>query len=300
MYRHSRKNEEFNQFFADFKTKNEGKWKSIVNGLDIDEDTFKQETELDKKDEIEMLKEFEKRRKFKTAFEIIKQKEMKENDRNFDEHVDESIRLTEKKKETPKHNNPESLEACLSPNKSVGEMFDPAYFHLIFLDADMVCNMTRLNRVYERRCLLYIGNKDGLISYGIGRGPLYEDAYIDAYKQLKKNMIAIPLDYKLSCPVDLRSRFNDYRLNIRSRFNPSIWGHHIMCLMLRYAGLLHVGFWAKSRKKEPYAMVFAFFKAVTRNKTPLQTSEIESSLEYKQYVGRSRGTESSISWLFNK
>lgn len=262
--------------------------------MDISEETIRQETILDKKDELEMLKEFEKRRKFKSAMDLLKEKEKNDKEDKQSESMPDSLTMTEKKPDKNKQTNTESIEAALLPDQSMGEIFDSSKFNLIFIDADMVCNMTRLNRVYERRCLLYIGNKDGLISYGIGRGPLYEDAYIDGYKQLKKNLIAINLDKQLSCAMDLKSKFNDYRLYIKSNYNPSFWGHHIMCLMLRYAGLLHVGFVVKSRKKEPYAMIFAFFKAVTQNKTPLQTNEIRAQKDYKEYVGRRKRYEYSI------
>ena len=295
MYRNTKKNEEFNQFFSEFKQKNEGKWRSIINGIDVDEETLRQETKLDKADELEMLKEFEKRRKFKATLDIIKHKESQESVDKPDDLVDESIRTTQKKQFSDLNSNPESIESALAPDESQGEIFDTSKFNMIFLDSDMVCNMTRLNRVYERRCLLFIGNKEGLVSYGIGRGPLYEDAYIDANKQLKKNLIAIPIDPMLTCALDLKARFNDYRIYIKSSFNPSFWGHHLMCLMLRYTGLYHVGFVVKSRKKEPYAMVFAFFKAITKNKTPLQTSEIAGYKFNKQYISRGRRYEYRLS-----
>jgi len=268
--------------------------------MDLDEETLRQETKLDKQDELEMLKEFEKRRKFKTTLDLIKHKESQESEERPNFSVDESIRTTPKKDLSKKSPNPESVEAALTPDDKSGEIFDTSKFNLMFLDADMVCNMTRLNRVYERRCLLFVGNKEGLISYGIGRGPLYEDAYIDAYKQLKKNLIAIPLDPKLTCALDLKGRFNDYRIWIRSRYNPSFWGHHLMCLMLRYTGLYHAGFYVKSRKKEPYAMVFAFFKAVTKNRTPLEVSEITCSKENKQYVSRGKKYEYRLCTIIPK
>jgi ribosomal protein S5 len=148
--------------------------------------------------------------------------------------------------------------------------------------------MTRLNRVYNRRILLYIGNKEGLISYAIGRGPLYEDAYINAYKELRKNLIVINLDKEMSCPSNLNARFNDYRIKIFSAYNPSYWGSPLMCLILRYTGLYHVMFSLISRKKDPYAMIFAFFKAVTRNKTPRQMLEASSTKNYREFVGRPR------------
>jgi len=264
--------------------------------MEINEETLRLDTFDDKKDELEMLKEFEKRRKFKSTIDIIKHKEDLEGPENPLENVDDSIRLSKHKSMKKRDANPESLEAALSPNEDIGEIYDSSKFHMIFLDADMVCNMTRLNRVYERRCLLYIGNKDGLISYGIGRGALYEDAYIDAYKQLKKNLIAIHLDPKFSCAMDMKARFNDYRLEVRSSNRPSFWGHHTMCLMLRYAGLYHIRFIVKSRKKEPYSMIFAFFKALTKNKTREHTQEIdEFNPEYKQYVGRAKRYERKIS-----
>jgi len=259
--------------------------------MDLDEETFHKETKLDKQDELEMLKEFEKRRKFKTTLDLIKHKESLESEDHPNHIVDDSIRTTAKKDFTKKIANPESIEAALSPDEKRNEIYDSSQFNLMFLDADMVCNMTRLNRVYERRCLLFVGNKEGLISYGIGRGPLYEDAFIDAYKQLKKNLIAIPLDPRMTCALDLKARFNDYRIWIRSRFNPSFYGHHLMCLMLRYSGLYHVGFYAKSRKREPYAMIFAYFKAVTKNRTPLEHSEISCNKDSKEYVSRGRKYE---------
>jgi ribosomal protein S5 len=265
--------------------------------MEINEDTIRQDMSEDKKDELEMLKEFEKRRKFKSTIDILKHKEELEGPENPLEYVDDSVRLS-KRIEYSKNteDNPESLEAALAPNKDIGEIFDSSKFHMIFLDSDMVCNMTRLNRVYERRCLVYIGNKDGLISYGIGRGALYEDAYIDAYKQLKKNLIGIHLDPNFSCAMDIKGRFNDFRLEVRSAKTPSFWGNHIMCLMLRYAGLYHIRFIVKSRKKEPYSMIFAFFKVLTKNKTREQTQEIdEFNYDFKTYVGRAKRCERKLS-----
>lgn len=146
--------------------------------------------------------------------------------------------------------------------------------------------MTRLNRVYERRLLLYIGNKDGLISYGIGRGPMYEDSYNSAIKELKKNLICIKMDADMTCASDLKSRFNDYRLYIQSTYNAKLWGNPIMCLMLRYAGIYHGVFSIISRQKDPYAMIFAFFKAVTKNVTPTDVLELNTEKSFKYYWGR--------------
>lgn len=39
------------------------------------------------------------------------------------------------------------------------EVFETSDFDLIFIHADGVTNVTRLNRVMSRRCLLFMGNK---------------------------------------------------------------------------------------------------------------------------------------------
>jgi ribosomal protein S5 len=250
--------------------------------MDLEEDTFRQETNIEKKEELEMLEAFEKRRKFKVAYDTID---------GLDEDVplEESERLKEKKQQQEEKG--EKPEQLLMADFEKNEIYDSSKFTLMFLDADMVCNMTRLNRVYERRVLMYIGNKQGMISYAIGRGAMYQDAYINGYKELKKNLIVIDTDSNFTLANDLKARFNDYRLLIKSTYNPSLWGSPMMCLMLRYAGLLHVSFKIISRKKEPYAMVFAFFKAVTRSRSPTQVLEAMNMKGYRHYIGRPRRYE---------
>ena len=164
----------------------------------------------------------------------------------------------------------------------------------MFLHAGMVCNMTRLNRVYERRILLYIGNKEGLISYAIGRGPLYEDAYRNAFEELRKNMIVIPTDKIMTVNSDMRARFNDYRLVIKQNSEPSYWGNPLMCLMLRYAGLYHYDFIIKSRKKEPYAMLFAFIKCIIKNQTQKDVHEAFGWKNNNHYMARPRRYERKL------
>jgi ribosomal protein S5 len=283
MYHETKKNEEFNQFFKDFKEKNKDKWASIINGMELDDDILKQEIQSEKNDEVEMLKEFEQRRKVKSAYDVVDKIE------KSNEFINPKKQLKPKKNETKEVK--ESIEQLLEPIEENGEIYDPRQFHMIFIHADMICNITRLNRVYNRRVLVYIGNKRGLISYAVGRGPLYEDAWLKAYKELRKNLIAIEVDPAFSCPRDLMVRFNDFRLKIYSCPNPSLWGNPIMCLMLRYAGMYHVMFSIVSRNKEPFAMVYAFFKAVTRNVTRQQLLEMRNQKNFKEYIGRPRRFE---------
>lgn len=83
-------------------------------------------------------------------------------------------------------------ERFFTPTKD--ECFNPNEFTLIFLDSDSVTNVTALNRVNHRRVLLYIGNGNGLVSYGMGKGEDFERAFENAYKRLRKNLICIPMD----------------------------------------------------------------------------------------------------------
>lgn len=83
-------------------------------------------------------------------------------------------------------------ERFFTPSKT--ECFNPNDFTLIFLDSDSVTNVTALNRTNHRRILLFIGNGNGIISYAMGKGVDYEMAFENCYKELRKNLICIPLD----------------------------------------------------------------------------------------------------------
>ena len=82
------------------------------------------------------------------------------------------------------------MERHLAP--VFGEMFDPNKFTLMFMDSDSVTNVTSLNRVNQRRVLIFIGNEEGLVSYGKGKAEDYEIAFDHAFKSLKKNLICLP------------------------------------------------------------------------------------------------------------
>jgi len=63
----------------------------------------------------------------------------------------------------------------------------------MFMDSDSVTNVTALNRTNHRRVLLFIGNGNGLISYGMGKGVDYEQAFEAAYKTLRRNLIILDM-----------------------------------------------------------------------------------------------------------
>lgn len=272
MYRESKKNKEFLEFFKTFKEKNKDKWASIINGMDVDVNQLAKETEEELAQKYKIYNEIHKRKQLGEGYETFNDIALKKLYYEKDNQTKENkyIKPTYKgfnEREKKFEERSDDLYSALAPDTENDEMYDSRKFTMIFLDADMVCNVTTLNRVYHRRCLLFAGNKEGMISYGVGVGLLYEDAYLNAFKELKKNLILIEWDPGNTCPLPIQSRFNDYRFKIKPTKSPMWFSGPIPLLMIRYAGLYHQNFIKESRNKHPYAMVFAFFKAVTQNTT---------------------------------
>jgi ribosomal protein S5 len=163
-------------------------------------------------------------------------------------------------------------ERYFTPGKD--EIFDPSEFTLIFIDSDSVTNVTALNRVNARRVLLFIGNGNGVISYALGKGDDYEAAFETCFKKLRTNLICIPLDQMMTVPQVLKARHNDFRITIYPQMAPNYWGHPVIWKMLIYTGFYHCRFFIKSRKKDPYSMIYAFFQAVTQNRTSDEIAQL--------------------------
>ena len=105
------------------------------------------------------------------------------------------------------------------------EVFDPTDFTLIFMDSDSVTNVTSLNRTNKRRVLFFIGNKNGLISYGKGKGIEYEEAFDAAMKDAKRNMICLDIEDIFTSPRLLTGRHNDFRIRIHPQEVSNYWGN---------------------------------------------------------------------------
>lgn len=139
------------------------------------------------------------------------------------------------------------------------EIFEPSQFTLLFMETDSTTLVTKLNRINHRRVLVFVGNGSGVISYGKGKGVDYQTAFQSAYIELKKNLIVIDLDEMATMTAPLKARVNDYRLWLYPRASPNYWGSMQIMHMLIYTGVYHVRFVAKSRKKDRYSMIYAFF-----------------------------------------
>ena len=150
---------------------------------------------------------------------------------------------------------------------------------------DSVTLVTRLNRINHRRILIYIGNGNGLISYAKGKGEDYEEAYMQAFRRLKENMIAIEYDQLFTCPQVLFHRHNDFRLWLYPRSKAEYWGSPHMWHLLVYAGIFHCRFVIKSRDRNRYSMIYALFGALSRNKTAQQYAEAMGKKFYQVSYG---------------
>lgn len=82
----------------------------------------------------------------------------------------------------PQHHG-SNAERFFEPGRD--ELFDADEFTLIFMDSDSVTNVTSLNRVNQRRVLIFIGNGNGLVTYGKGKAEEYEQAFDNALKKAR-------------------------------------------------------------------------------------------------------------------
>lgn len=162
-------------------------------------------------------------------------------------------------------------ERHFEPSKD--DVFDPRDFTLIFIDSDSVTNVTTLNRINQRRVLIYCGNGNGLISYGKGKGEDYEQAFDNAFKHMRTNLVCLSHDINFSSPKIMEGAHNDFRIKIWPQERPNYWGNPMIWKMLLHAGFVHCRYTCKSRKREPYSMIYAFFNAVTCNMTPAEIAQ---------------------------
>lgn len=148
------------------------------------------------------------------------------------------------------------------------DCFDPREFSLIFLDSDSVTNVTSLNRINHRRVLIFIGNGNGIVSYGKGKAAEYEQAFEIAVKKARQIMVVLDIEEVFTSPRILHGRHNDFTIKIFPQQVPNYWGNPLIWEMLKHTGFFHCRFTCISRKRDPYALVYGFFNAIIKNRTP--------------------------------
>lgn len=66
---------------------------------------------------------------------------------------------------------------------------------IVLVERDITTLVTKLNRVNHYRYLVFMGNCNGVIGYGKGKGNDFEEALDNAIMHCKKNLIAVSLDH---------------------------------------------------------------------------------------------------------
>lgn len=141
-------------------------------------------------------------------------------------------------------------------------------FVMILLERSISTKITTLNRINYYRTLLFMGNGNGIISYGKSRDLSPEGSMNKAIIDCKKNLIAIPLDDTCTLPRGISSRFQDYKVYLRPCAGFNSWGHPMFSVMLALSGIRHAAFTTVHTGKNNYTLLHSFFKAVTQNTTP--------------------------------
>ena len=263
----AQRDESFNEFLRNFKAKNEQKWANIVDATqDEQESALLAKSPEYRRNEMIMLEEFRRRKQMKDYFDLKKKYDKKVNPEIID--TIDPAKITDDREDQYVGAGPERYFEN-GPN----EVFDGNKFTLIFLDSDSVTNVTSLNRVNQRRVLIFIGNGRGMISFGKGKAEDYENAFNMAFLKLKQNMVCLDWDSNFTVPTHLKGRHNDFYISIWPQHVPNYWGNPTIWKMLQCAGFNHCRYACKSRKRDPYALVYAFFTAVTQNTT---TSHLET------------------------
>jgi len=174
--------------------------------------------------------------------------------------------MSQKSQETAHQYHGANAERYFEPAKD--EIFDPSHFSLIFMASDSVTNVTSLNRVNSRRVLIFVGNGNGLISYGKGKAEEYEQAFDNAFKKARQNLVCLDMEEVFTSPRILTGRHNDFKIKIYPQATPNYWGNPTMWEMLKHTGFFHCRCTCISRKRDPYSLIYGYFNAVTKTKTP--------------------------------
>lgn len=291
MYLENKKNSEFKKFFKKFKEENKDKWESIIDGTEIDLNILKKESIEELEDKYTMLKQFNERKKLNKGIEVFDSIASKKNE-DEKQFIPEGTlnRRTIKKPNISKSRTEDPYDSLL-PDEDSGELYDSSKLNLIFLSQSMICKITPLNRIYHRKVLLFAGNKEGMISYGWGVGPLYEDAWNNAFVELKKNLLLINWDPENTFPQAINSKYHDFKFNMRPSGKPTWTANPLLINMIRYVGLYHQNFNTISRKKKPVSLLFAMFKLATNNSTKKLISEGKGYKAKHIYNQRGLNTE---------
>lgn len=165
--------------------------------------------------------------------------------------------------------------------ESVRALYEGEDFIICMLERDSTTLITKLNRINHFRYLIFVGNGNGVISYGRGKGKDFEAALTDALRQAKKNLIVLNLDHFYSFTQPLKAKFNGFKMEVYPRDHMNAWGHPTLAYFFCLAGVTNVKYVLHSRNISNYAMVYCFFKIMTAMQTPKMLSEENGEKIYR-------------------
>jgi Cys-tRNA synthase (O-phospho-L-seryl-tRNA:Cys-tRNA synthase) len=90
--------------------------------MEVDDNLLTKETDEDKKEEVEMLEEFERRRKFKTVYESLEENEERARREKEELTKTQSVENSQK--------GDEKIEEVLKADADAGETYDSRYRNL--------------------------------------------------------------------------------------------------------------------------------------------------------------------------
>lgn len=225
-----------------------------------------------RKNQMIMLEEFRRRKNLEHYYDMTNDLKRNQAIANNKDPYSMPHDLDERTIEAVDDYQGSNVERFLEPRAE--ECFDPKQFTLIFLDSDSVTNVTSLSRTNQRRVLIFVGNGNGMVAYGKGKAEEYEQAFENAFKNARANMLCLDINEVQTSPRMLSGRHNDFKIKIYPQKLPNYWGNPTIWEMLKHTGFFHCRFVCVSRKRDPYSLVYGFFNAIVRTKTPEQISQL--------------------------
>jgi len=131
-----------------------------------------------------------------------------------------------------------------------------------------------------------MGNGTGLISYGKGYGAEGDIAMKRALINLRRNIVAIPIDLYCTVTTRMYANLNGTKLEIYPRNSFNSVGHPMIGHFLYMTGLRHLGFTLNYRNINNWNLVLLYFKCVTQNITPKMMAEQTGRKVYHMNLGK--------------
>lgn len=277
----AKKDEEFANFLGTFKDNVQPEYNSMLNTpVMTDEEHFEADMKRNAQDRLHELHMYEHYRKAKIVSDVRK-------------------KLIEEAKQETEHD--EEFEELGTKRLYPRALYDRSQFEMLLLSVGSTTNITRLNRVMKRRCLVFTGNYEGIIGYGLGKGVDYKKAYDSAVRECLNNLIAIPVDYRQPNLVRLIGNHNGVTLKLDPSPPGYLYGNPMVVTMLELAGIPNCRISLKGRNRNIYSIVYSLFQAVTMNQAPKHFAEQTGRKVYELTYGRAAmdTTKRSDSFLYS-